>query len=722
MTQRNLLIAALLCCTSTIAHAQTGEAQATQEAVDGSAMPQESNSGIQDIVVTATRRQERLQEIPVAVTAVTGDRLAAVGVDDIRSLTKIAPGYNGGRASMVMQPTMRGVGSNGVGVGDEGNVAIYVDGIYQGDPYSTQLEFVEIERVEVLRGPQGTVFGRNATGGLINVITPDPDFYTSGRASVRYGQLNGGGDTVFAKGYITTGVTDNIAIDFAGLYRQNDGYVDDLLSGGRLGRGESINVRSKLLFEPSENVRFVLTGSYIDTEAQLNVNQPVDGNSLGATFGGIVPNEPWEAVSNLEPIGNFNRLDVSLRGSIDLGGVTLESTTAYTRTNVHQITDTDVSSIELGFTDMRVTPRHFTQEVRLLSDGNERFNWTSGLYYFELNGGQPIFIGAGNNPGYDRIIFLDPVVSTKSYAAYAEGTYELANSLFLTLGGRFTHEKRTFSQSVNGNDLFGTVESDFSKFTYRGALRYQFDPDISIYVSYGTGFKSGVYNGIGTSPNATDPETIAALEAGVKADLAPWLRTNLAAFYYDYSDLQASSRDTNGAFVLQNAAKAEIYGGELEVTLSPTSNFNLRGALAYNHARYDEFPAAQDYVPLPGGGNLVSSIDAAGNHVIRAPDITFTLSADYTADLGAGEIRFSGNFFHSGRVYYNPSNTVSQGPYSLVSGEIRWTNASNNFDIFLVGKNLTNEPVYQFALPGSLSTYASYEKPREIGVGVEFRF
>ena len=722
MIHRDKLIAALLCCTSTIAHAQTDEATMTGETVENSEIPQTESAGIQDIIVTATRRQESLQEIPVAVTAVTSDQLAATGVIDVRSLTIVAPGYNGGRASMVMQPTMRGVGSNGVGVGDEGNVAIYVDGIYQGDPYSTQLEFVEVERVEVLRGPQGTVFGRNATGGLINVITPDPEFYTSGRASVRYGQLNGGGDTIVAKGYLTTGVTENLAIDFAGLYRQNDGYVDDLLNGGQFGRGESINLRSKLLFEPSENVQLVLTGSYIDTKAELNVNQPVDGNSLGASYGGIVPEEPWQAVSNLEPIGDFERFDLSLRGSIDLGGVTLESTTAYTRTDVHQITDTDVSSIELGFTDMRVTPRHFTQEVRLLSNGNDRLDWTSGLYYFELEGGQPISIGVGTNPGYDQIIFLDPVVSTKSYAAYAEGTYELTENLFLTLGGRFTHEERSFSQSVNGNDLFGTVKSSFDKFTYRGALRYEFTPDASAYVSYGTGFKSGVYNGIGTSPNATDPETISALEAGLKADPASWLRANIAVFYYDYADLQASSRDVNSAFVLQNAAEAEIYGGELEVTLAPTSNFNIRGALAYSHARYKEFPAAQDYVPLPGGGNLVTSIDAAGNQVLRAPDVTFVLAADYTVDLGAGEIRFSGNYFYSGRVYYNPSNTVSQDPYSLVSGEIRWSNETNVFDLFLFGKNLTNEPVYQFALPGTLSTYASYEKPREIGVGVALRF
>ncbi len=248
-------IALLLAGPATLALAAVPALAQVSAAATSPQDPQQAG-GLEDIVVTATRREERLQQIPVTVTALTSASVAGAGVIDIRSLTTLVPGYSGNRTTSVILPVIRGVGSGGISVGDEPNVATYIDGIYQPDAFSNSTELVEIERVEVLRGPQGTVFGRNATGGLINVITPDPSFDTRGRIAVRYGRLRNDSNDYDVRGYVTTGLTDKIAFDFAGLYRETDPYIEDLALGKDLGWIRVFDARSKLLLQPSDTVQF----------------------------------------------------------------------------------------------------------------------------------------------------------------------------------------------------------------------------------------------------------------------------------------------------------------------------------------------------------------------------------------------------------------------------------------------------------------------------------
>ncbi|HIK93197.1 MAG TPA: TonB-dependent receptor, partial [Planctomycetes bacterium] len=432
----------LLCPAAAFAQGAS-EDQAGEFAGATEAQAEEGNG---TIIVTATRREESLQEVPVAVTAVSTEALTTSGVEQVRSLNQLVPGFNGGRNQNVMQPSIRGVGSSGTSVGDESNVAVYVDGVYQGDPYSTQIDLVEVSRVEVLRGPQGTVFGRNATGGLVNVVTPDPQF--APRAWVRgsWGRLREDSNNFDIRAYATGGLTDSIAADLAVLYRNQDGYATDLVSGGTVGDTEIASIRSKLLFQPSDDAEFVLTVAYVDTHEETAATaQPFEGNTRGAQFAGaIISDEPWE-ISNFAfgtpGLSEFTRLDLALKGQIDLGGVMLESTSSYMKTRVHQIADSDATNILLGETNMRVKPDTFTQELRLISDNASPLSWTAGVYYYQLEGEQPlILINRQDTATPVTPITIEPEVKNSSIAAFAEGTYELAPRLSVTLGGRFTTE------------------------------------------------------------------------------------------------------------------------------------------------------------------------------------------------------------------------------------------------------------------------------------------
>jgi iron complex outermembrane receptor protein len=233
----------------------------------------------------------------------------------------------------------------------------------------------------------------------------------------------------------------------------------------------------------------------------------------------------------------------------------------------------------------------------------------------------------------------------------------------------------------------------------------------------------------GASPIPVEPETIKTIEGGIKADPLPWLRTNLAIYHNDYKDLQVQAKDANGVnYILQNAANAKIYGGELEVTASPTSDLNIRLGVAYVHARYEDFPLAQAFIPrtnlsgVPIGGNNVVAADASGKVMTRAPEWTFNIGFDYTTPVAGGEMTFAGNVFHSTKLYYDFLNIFEQGAYTLVNGSIGWTTPDERWRFSVWATNLTNEKVWQTLRPGAFGTDGFYEQPRKVGVGVEVRF
>lgn len=227
----------------------------------------------------------------------------------------------------------------------------------------------------------------------------------------------------------------------------------------------------------------------------------------------------------------------------------------------------------------------------------------------------------------------------------------------------------------------------------------------------------------GVSPLAVDPETLKALEGGIKSDITPWLRANLALYRYDYKDLQVTARDPLGpGYVLQNAANATLYGGELETTLAPTDHFRVNAAVAYAHAEYDDFPLAQVFIPRPTGGNIVSQADVSGNRLPRAPRWTFNIAPSLDVPLASGMLNINGTLFRSSVVYFDFLNSVKQDPYTAINSEISWRTDDEKFRFSIWATNLTNEKIIQEVRPGALGTDLRYELPRRIGAGVEVKF
>jgi iron complex outermembrane recepter protein len=593
--------------------------------------------GVEDIIVTAQRREERLQDVPIAVTAVSGDSLARSGVTDTRQLSQSMPSVVFSRVNSSFQPYIRGVGTRNANIGDESNVSLYIDGVYQPVMSSLGFDIVNVERIEVLRGPQGTLFGRNSTGGLINIITPDPQQKLGGQIIgrvVSYGERS-------VQGYITGGLTPTLSIDLTGSVAADNGYVKNLVSGGYLGRRASEVARAKILFEPSDFFRAVLTGNYTRYFDNSSISvQPLNGNSLGvrAPAPAIIATQPWTTAIDTAVAARSLTKSGSLQTRFAFEAFNIETTSSYIASEALSQTDTDATTKPLASTVAPQVSHYLSNEIRALSTGSGPFTWILGGFQFSGNGAfnglQTYSNGVLTNTYFTR-------QEVTSLAGFGEGTMRLGDHFSFTAGVRYTTETRNYTASNAAGVLVPFRESTDDKITYRVSAKYKFSESANVFASYSRGFKSGVYNGFAiavTQAAITRPEVLDSYELGFKTDPLSWLRVNGSLFHYDYTDIQQSARDPATTLViLLNAASAKLDGAELELTARASRNFNIRAYATYLKARYDSFPGAQIFRPSGLGGNVaVSPFDASGKDMIRAPRTTFGVNFDWSHDTEVG--------------------------------------------------------------------------------------
>jgi iron complex outermembrane receptor protein len=675
-----------------------------------------------EIVVTAQRRSEKLRDVPLSVTALSGATLKAAGIQTGLSLGQVTPGLNFQANGSTIQPAIRGVTSTGSNPGDAANVAIYVDGVYQPVQFSNFLNLVDVQQIEVLKGPQGTLFGRNATGGAITVTTRTPQYNPTALFTIGYGRFH----EVTAQAFVSGGLTDTLAASLAADYHEDDGFRRDLVTRADLAKSRVATIRGKLLFEPTEALHITLSGDYNDSNDNTTFSgQPLDGNTVAASLpGAVVATKPNTAALNTVPVLHSKGGGGSLKVLYHLPFADLSSLTAYRTYTSLQIPDSDVTNIPLSLSRLNYDTKTWSQEFNLTSTTRGPIHWIAGVFLFDDKESLLLrsFTGATNT----QVLLndVDPI-TTKSAAIFGELTYDVTRRLSIIGGLRYNYDHIDYKGGNNGAPFVSPPAGKFNSVTPRASVRYAIAPTTNVYFTYSKGFKAGVF--ATSTPSATvppvRPEKITAYEAGVKGKLGQHFSYSAAYFHYDYRDLQFQAFGaTSLVAVLQNAANARIDGAELDGTFSPIAGVTLSGGLSYVDGKYVDFPGAQGFIPKPAGGNTAVTVDASGNRLIRTPKWSGNVSANYTVPVGSSKIILSGNMFFSGTVYYDVTNRTRQKPYQVLNLTATWQLPGDHLELQLFGTNVTGETYINSLLVSGLADNVNYARPASYGARFTYRY
>lgn len=721
------------------------EAEAAESAPATDQATEETSGGIEEIVVTAQRREQKLQDVPISISAVTAESLGNMGIDATDDLASVSPGLVLTRQQGAVTPYLRGIGAATVTGGQESPVSLYVDGFYVPQLTAVNFSFNNIARVEVLKGPQGTLFGRNATGGLIQIITRDPSADSSLTIRGSYDNYQ----TPEASLYGTTGITENLAADIAIFHAdQGQGFGTNLVTGADTGARRETGVRSTWLYKPGNATTVRFSVDTVDTENTIGVGRQPAPGARSVDGQGPLP-DYWDIRSNYEPRYEFKGTGGGLKIAHDFDSVQLVSLTGARVGDSLSFIDQDATPIPLVNAILSDQNKTFSQELQLLSNNDGPLSWIAGLYYFTYDVDYDLTIAGNAAAAAGGRFVQSSSFDTRSYAAYAQSTYAIDDATNLTAGIRFTQDKREFEgaqANANGTGFAGTAtpKQKEKEPTWRVALDHRLNEQVLAYLSYNRGFKSGVYNTTNINGAPVKSEVVDAYELGLKTDLIDRrLRLNVAGFYYDYRDLQVSVINAS-AVSLSNAAKAEIYGAEIELTALPTDHLDLMMGLSWLHTEYKSFPGAQisEPKPAPAGGNFVcgsgqtvanancpesirpilSQQNVVGNELSRAPGFTGNFSGRYSIPTGVGEFAISGSYVYTSNFYWEPDNRAEQDAYGLVNAQIEWTHRLEGLRLFVFGKNLGDEEYTQFLGGGNLGDLISPQPPRTFGFGGEVRF
>ena len=721
-------VGVLAFCLTVPAHAQD---TAADDAASG---------GLNEIVVTAQKRAENLQKVPVSVSAFDAAKLAAANIRDGSDLGKLTPGLVITHGDRNLTPYLRGVGSDVNPVGFESSVAVYVDGVYFPRLSPGFLNLTDVERVEVLKGPQGTLFGRNASAGLINIITAEPQLgQATGKASIGYGNY----DTVTMNAYVSAPFGDTVAASLTGSFsNQGDGYGTNFGTGHKSGYLNDTTLRGKLLFQPSDATKIVLSGYYLKSKGDAQGNT-YPGTTQGYNtppFAGFGPTGFYDKRGNRDHAVKSEGYGGSLKIEQDLDFATLSSITSYQHIREYGTSENDYLDRDEfnGITDSYV--KTWTQELQLASPSGGAFQWTAGLYYFQSKASYEPFAFRGALFGEGIDIYGEQ--TSKSYAAYGQGTLKITDQLSFTAGGRYTHDKIDANGQIDvifGGVMLPGAAAPFStdstkgdRFTFRAALDYQITDAAMVYASFNRGYKAGTFSILPFSPGAARPEVLDAYEVGFKTEfLDRRVRLNGAAFYYDISDPQIQIIQS-GAALVSNAESARVKGAELQLEVAPTRglSFNLSGT--YLDPRYKSFTNAAAFFPNPNtdptlgpvGGTLPGSVvDASGTRMIHAPKFQFSAGANYTVELGERTLDLSVDYSHTGNFYWHADHVLKQKAYGLLGARAR-LGLTDNVGVSIWGRNLTDEKYVAFVIEQAGAAGYPYiaGSPRTYGATIDFKF
>ena len=690
------------------AAAHTAEAPAAGAAADDG-----------EIVVTAQRRAERLVDVPISMTAVDGEALEGAGIIRMSDLDRAAPGLVFYVTASHASPTIRGVGSTLTGPGADNPVAVYVDGVYQSAASALLFEFDNISQIEVLRGPQGTLFGRNATGGAVRVTTQMPDFDPRARATLSYGSYN----DFTARLFGNTPLGENLAANIAIMYREADSYIENLHPDNEVHGPSILAFNPRLRWEPTNDLSITLTGLYADHrddryESFAPYLRPSPAYEADPT---LEAPGPYEMNTDIPGIWDTHNEGLTLQADYHLDVGTISAITGWTSYEGILNYDANFAPTAGPYIEGHDRADTLSQEINFASEQMGRFSFVSGLYFYHdlARRSQPIY--AGPNGQTVPIAGYAAEITTDAWAAYAEGTYDVTPDLHLTLGLRYSHEEKEFDFVNLASLASGSDSESWEEVTPRAVIRYELDDRSNVYASYSQGFKSGAFNP-SAIPSPTNqpvnPEYVDAYEVGYKTSQPNW-RFSAAAFFSEYTDIQVNIQlSPLLGLAYQNAGAAEIYGVELEWGADLTDNFTVNAGAAWTHGEYTEFNNA----PISDGTNApVIFGDVSGNTTTRTPEFTANLGGTYTIPTSFGTLAATGNVAYNSGYYPAPDNRLEQPSYTMVNGELSWTTPNDRYRFAIWGRNLLDEEKLLY-LAAAQFDLAIYDEPMTYGVSLTANF
>jgi len=654
----------------------------------GEALESEQGSQTDAITVTATRiGQSGLQETGISATIITAEDLENTGAENVNGIGMLAPNVSISENANAAQIYIRGVGSNLVFVGSDPSSAIYIDGVYQGRPTTYLMDFIDLSHAEVLRGPQGTLYGRNTVGGAIHLLSNEPEAHSSVKTSLEMGSYQKRKFKFVANEPVSEDLFGRVAL----FQSRRDGYVDNAFNGDDLVDKNAAGLRASLKYLINDDVDFVFGGDYLkvnETGAQYKPTLlKIDPNSAQESLelvDGVADisdfytvNIPFSPYHDQKNFGFMGKLNVNLDKYS-----TLTSLTSHRESQTNLGLDTDFTEVDSILTFIEENQRQFSQELHYSIKRN-LWQWGMGLFYFEEN--------ADFNFDVHKIKSEPPLsghdvsAKTKAYAWFTHGQWHLTNTVRVNYGLRYNVETKEF---VNYKNVVGESTKDWDVWTPKLGVDYVVSPQAMLYGNVSRGFKSGGFNSYDSSAFA--PEDVWAYEAGIKFERwSQRVQVNIGVFYYDYDDLQVSAfeESDNPHLIISNAAKANIKGAELELRMMPTENWEVLSAISLLDARYDQFITAR------AGGQTSIPIDVSDNKLNASPDKTLNLSLQYTQPAEAGSFMYLLSYYWQDQVYYTAFNDTitGQDAYGLWNAQVDWLTYDEQWQLSLFGHNLANK-------------------------------
>ncbi|MDQ1154489.1 TonB-dependent receptor [Brevundimonas sp. SORGH_AS_0993] len=710
-------------------------------AAGGQAVAQEATASppvvghVEDIVVTARKVAERAQDVPASISVTTGEQLQAAGVNDIQGLTQRLPNVamSGGIAGTLQgQVGIRGISTLVRNIGVESGVGFYVDGVYLGRPEAYNQELIDIDRIEVLRGPQGTLFGKNTIAGVFNIATKSPGDVLQGEGRVEVGNY----DLYRLQAYVMGPLSDQFGFKLAAGYVKRDGVYENL-SGGQNGDAiDTASYRASLYYTPRDTTKIVLSFDGLNDRGHPAFFQVVD--LAGYTSADVVTQKttPHRIDNNRPDSLTRDNYGLSLTAEQDVALGALTSITAWRRSRYDASLDDDQNQVDYLSSDLwSDTTEIFSQELRLAGRLGPKSRYTVGAYAYnqKVDTDRILTLGAGfgipGNPGLTTI----GSVKSEGYALFGDIDHDFSDRLSGSLGLRYSKEDKTVQFGQNDQagvfSLLGLPTLNYAADASDGdlsptvSLSYKATPSILLYGRIAKGFKSAAFNvDLVSSVNglSAGPESATSGEAGVKSDLFDRrLRVNAAVFTTRYDDLQVSQLLGSGV-TLSNAGKATINGAELELTAFVAQGLRLDFSGGYTDATYDRFENCSVPTSLGGG-----SADCSGKRVIGAPRFTVHASAEQVWPVSLGELVARIDFSGQSEVYYEATNSDRFKGDARSVVDFRFGLRTSRWDAFAWVKNVGDEAYETYmddrSAIGVLKTTA-YGEPRTFGLTLTARF